>query len=120
MFSRKKIAAVSGILGGLVVTCTGGAQAYAADPPASCGLDKQGTITCVQRVVGKTPEGEGFIVRQSQSCVPTQPLQLPVIPLLNSGRTRIGPEVTCAPNSAPEPDTSDDTDNRLELPGLLG
>jgi len=117
MFSRKKIAAVSGILGGLVVTCTGGAQAYAADTPASCGLDNQGTITCVQRVVGQTPEGDGFIVRQSQSCVPVQPLTLPVIPLINSGRTRIGPEVTCAPNSAPE---SDPKDNRLELPGLLG
>lgn len=104
MFSRKKIAAVSGILGGLIVTCVGGTQAYAAGPPGTCGFDPQGNITCVQRTVGHTPEGEGFIVRQSRTCVPTQPLSLPVIPILNNGRTRIGPEVTCSPNTPPTPD----------------
>lgn len=114
MLSRKKIAAVSGILGGLIVTCAGGTQAYAAEPPGTCAADIQGNITCVQRIVGHTPEGEGFVVRQSRTCVPTQPLTLPVIPILNNGRTRIGPEVTCSPNATTGPDkTENGTETRL-------
>lgn len=116
MFSRKKIAAVSGILGGLAVTCAGGAQAYAAGAAGTCAVDVQGNKTCVQRTIG-TREGDELIVRQAQSCVPAQPLSLPVFPILNKGRMRIGPEVTCAPNTTP---AHDNRDNGLVLPGLLG
>ncbi|MBT2506585.1 hypothetical protein J7I98_11895 [Streptomyces sp. ISL-98] len=115
MFSRKKIAAVSGLLGSLAVTCTCGIQAYAAGPQSNCTVDNQGNTTCIQRTLS-TPEGDGFVVRQTQSCVPLQPLSLPVIGLVNKGKKRIGPEVTCAPNTT-APDNSDDS---RELPGLLG
>jgi len=44
-------------------------------------------------------------------------MELFVIPLLNSGSTKIGPEVTCSPND-PGPQ---DNDHPSELPGgLLG
>ncbi|WP_274560719.1 hypothetical protein [Streptomyces spiramyceticus] len=115
MFSRKKIVAVSGLLGSLVVTCTCGIQAYAAGTQGTCTVDSQGNTTCIQRTVG-TPEGDGFVVRQTQSCVPLQPLSLPVIGIVNKGKKRIGPEVTCAPNTTSAPDNSD---NGLDLPGLL-
>ncbi|MFI6469510.1 hypothetical protein ACIBL5_04485 [Streptomyces sp. NPDC050516] len=101
MFSAKKIAAVSGLLGGLVVTCAGAAQAHAAAAPVC--THTQESTTCVQRIVGSAPEGEGYILRQAQGCVPTEPLSLPVVGLLNRGNMQIGPQVTCSPtNPGPE------------------
>jgi hypothetical protein len=123
MFSRKKIAAVSGLLCGLALTCGGVTQASAAAGPGNCTVDLQGNITCVQRITGEMPEGEGFVIRKATSCVPVQPMQLPVIPLVNNGSTRIGPEVTCNPSTTPVPDKADnadkDDDNGLQLPGGL-
>lgn len=120
MFSTKQIAAVSGLLGGLVVTCTSGAHAHAA---GACTTDSQGSTHCVQRMV-ETPEGERYFVRQD-GCTPVQPLTLPSIPLVSSGRMRVGPEVTCSPNtnqSSPGTQSSPDKSaNTFELPGgLLG
>lgn len=114
MFRRKKIAAVSALLGGLAMTCTGITQAHAAGSPGTCAADNEGNITCIQRFAGATPEGGG-LVREAQTCVPAQPFTLPGVPLLNNGRTRIGPEVTCSPNATPATPAPDDSDN-----GLLG
>jgi len=117
MLSRKKIAAVSGLLCGLAVTCTGATQAYAAAGPGACTVSASGDVTCVQRFAGKTSDGEDFIVRRANTCTPQKPMELPVIPLLNSGSTKIGPEVTCSPGAA----GVDDKDTPSELPGgLLG
>ncbi|MEU5001100.1 hypothetical protein [Streptomyces sp. NPDC021622] len=111
MFSMKQIAAASGLLGSLVVTFTSGAQASAA---GACPVDSQGNTTCVQRTI-VTPDGERFVVR-SDKCTPVQPLTLPVVGLLSGGQTRLGPEVTCNPNSPnttpapanPAPENSDE------------
>lgn len=118
MFSRKKIAAVSGFLCGLAVTCTGATQAYAAGP-GNCAVDIHGDIVCVQRIVADMPDG-GFD-GQARSCVPVQPLTLPVVGVLNSGKTKIGPEVTCAtdtPALKKTPGEPDKADEGLGLPGL--
>lgn len=121
MFSRKKIAAVSGLICGLAVTGLGVTQAHAAAGPGTCTVDIQGNITCVQKITGQAPEGEGFAVRRATTCVPVQPMQLPVIPLVNNGSTRIGPEVTCKPDGAPAFNGNDKSDDGFELPGgLLG
>ena len=107
MLSRKKIAAVSGLLGGLAVTCAGVAQAYAAAGPGICTRDTHGNVTCIQRVEGEISE-DGFIPRQ-ENCLPTQPLTLPAA--LGNGKVRIGPEVTCGGVPA---------DKGVELPSLAG
>ncbi|MBV7699296.1 hypothetical protein [Streptomyces sp. TRM70350] len=117
MFSTKKIAAVSGLLGGLAVTCTGVTQAYAAAGPGACTRDAEGNITCIQWVTGHPAEGERAIAKQSQNCVPVQPLTLPApFALLSRGSTKIGPEVTCDSST---PDTSDSGDTPV-LSRLLG
>lgn len=95
MFNGKKIAAVSGLLGGLALTCVGVGQAHAANT-AVCGLDAQGNIICTQQVTGQTPEGDGFVLRRTVNCQPTKPLTLPTAGVLSSGQTRIGPDITCA------------------------
>ncbi|GAA3843944.1 hypothetical protein GCM10022403_089880 [Streptomyces coacervatus] len=115
MFSRKKIAAVSGLLCSLAVTCTGITQAYAAAGPGGCTVAASGDVTCIQGFAGKTADGDDYIVRRANTCTPQTPMELPVIPLLNSGSTKIGPQVTCSPND-PGPQ---DNDHPSELPGGL-
>ena len=117
MFSRKKIAAVSGLLCGLAVTCAGATQAYAAGP-GNCHVDSQGNIVCVQRIVADMPEG-GFD-GQARSCVPVQPLTLPVVGVLNPGTTKIGPEVTCATDAPVVKKTQGAPDKADEGLGLHG
>jgi hypothetical protein len=117
VFSRKKIAAVSALLGGLVMTCTGAAQAYAAAGPALCSTDAHGNVTCIQRFDGMTPQGDRVILRQAQSCVPIEPLSLPTGNLLSKGTTRIGPQVTCS-NALPE--IGNEPAPGQEMPGLFG
>ncbi|WP_405871591.1 MULTISPECIES: hypothetical protein [unclassified Streptomyces] len=122
MFSRKKIAAVSGLLCGLAVTCVGVGQAHAAAGPGACTADLQGNITCIQKITGAMPDGDGFGIRKASTCVPVQPMSLPVLPLVNNGSTRIGPEVTCTPDGAPAPTKIEKGDDEgFQLPGgLLG
>ncbi|WP_210592613.1 hypothetical protein [Streptomyces sp. GESEQ-35] len=121
MFNGKKIAAVTGLLGGLAMTFIGTSQAYAAGGPGVCTFDAEGNIVCAQRIVGQTPEGDGFTVNRTVNCQPTQPLTLPAPGLLNNGQTRIGPQITCADLTpgAPAPN-SDSKDGGPLLARLLG
>ncbi|MEV1079497.1 hypothetical protein AB0I98_14760 [Streptomyces sp. NPDC050211] len=120
MFNGKKIAAVSGILGGLAMTFVGVTHASAAGGPGVCTLDAEGSIVCTQRIVGQTPEGDGFTVRRSVNCQPTEPLTLPAPGLLNNGQTRIGPHITCAGPTSEAPAVDTSSDNRTALQRLLG
>ncbi|MFI9047565.1 hypothetical protein [Streptomyces sp. NPDC053427] len=103
MFSRKKIAAASGLLGGLVMICAGATQAYAGGSAGTCIRDTQGNITCMQRNNGYTSDDGKYVVHQAQDCLATKPLSWPADGLLNKGSTRIGPAVNCS-NAAPSTD----------------
>lgn len=115
MFNGKKIAAISGLLGGLAMTCIGVGQAHAAANPGNCTTDSQGNTTCTQRIVGQTPEGDNFIVRRSVNCQPTKPVSVPAPGLFSNGQTRIGPHITCS-DIAPEPAA----DSNELSPGAVG
>ncbi|WP_046727332.1 hypothetical protein [Streptomyces humi] len=95
MFSGKKIAAVSGLVGGLAVACAGLASASAVAGPGACTDDLMGNLTCTQRIRGEVPEG-GSLPHQ-ETCKPVQPVQLPAV--LGQGTERLGPEVTCSPTT---------------------
>jgi hypothetical protein len=120
MFNGKKIAAVSGLLGGLAMTWIGASQAYAVALPGVCGADAQGNIICTQRIVGETKEGEDIALRRSVTCQPTEPLTLPAAGLLNPGRVRLGPQITCAQQGpeAPAPESDNNVEPRLSQLGL--
>ena len=92
MFSRKKIAAVSGLVGGIALTCIGLTPAHAAGP-GTCTRDLLGGLTCTQRIKGVVPES-GVLPHQ-ETCKPVEPLRLPAV--LGNGTDRLGPEVTCSP-----------------------
>ncbi|MGW5656351.1 hypothetical protein [Streptomyces humi] len=95
MFSGKKIAAVSGLVGGLAVACAGLTSAYAAAGPGACTDDLMGNLTCTQRIRGEVPEGS--TPPHQETCKPVQPVQLPAV--LGQGTERLGPEVTCSPTT---------------------
>ncbi|MEV6760716.1 hypothetical protein AB0N16_08700 [Streptomyces sp. NPDC051105] len=95
MFNRKKIAALSVLLGGLVVSGTGIAQAYAVSGPGACTRDVLGNLSCTQRFKGEVPEGE--LPPHQDTCQTVQPLTVPAV--LGNGRARLGPEVTCSPET---------------------
>ncbi|MGI5376378.1 hypothetical protein ACQEV2_19385 [Streptomyces sp. CA-251387] len=119
MFNGKKIAAISGLLGGLAMTCIGIGitQAHAAADPPACTTDSQGNTNCTQRIVGQTPEGDNFIVRRSVNCQPTKPVSVPAPGLFSNGQTRIGPHITCSDLG---PEVAPATDSNEISPGAVG
>ncbi|GAA2481463.1 hypothetical protein [Streptomyces longisporus] len=105
MFSRQKIATVSGILGSLAVICVGAVHAQADENPHGCKTNAAGETVCVHKSesIHKGKHGT-FVVKQSQSCSTTaRPrLVLPEDGMLNNGSTHVGPVVDCT-NNAPTP-----------------
>jgi hypothetical protein len=112
MFSRKKIAALSGLIGGLAVTSMGITHAHAAGDPASCTRNPQGDVICVQHIEGGTA-GRDAIPHQ-ETCMPVQSVTLPAP--TGNGTTQLGPRVTCSPATSGAPRS---IDGKRELPGLL-
>ncbi|MFF9085561.1 hypothetical protein ACF1BE_03875 [Streptomyces sp. NPDC014991] len=95
MFSRKKIMAVAGLVGGLAVTCTGMAQAHPGSGPGTCTQDPSGDIVCTQQIKGEVP-ANGVIPHQ-ETCMPVQPTVLPAA--LGNGTTQFGHRVSCSPTT---------------------
>ncbi|MET8075660.1 hypothetical protein [Streptomyces sp. NPDC005303] len=112
MFNRRKIAALSALTGGLLMTCVGIGQAHAAAGPGACTRDLLGGFTCTQRIVGVVPE-DGVIPHQ-ETCTPVQPVTVPAA--LGNGRARLGPEVTCTPSAATPPDATGTAPETTGLP----
>jgi hypothetical protein len=102
MFSRKKTAAVTALLGGLALIAPVASQAYAAEAPGSCAQGAMGSALCPKGGTNYTSEDGRYRVQQTD-CTPTQPLTLPSRGVLNPGSTQVGPTVTCS-NTAPGPE----------------
>ena len=100
MFSRKKIAAVTALLGGLAVTGAFAPQASAAEASSLCASSVQGSAMCPPGSADQANEQGRYRISQTQSCMPMNPLEVPVRGLLNPGSTELGPAMHCS-NSAP-------------------
>ncbi|MFF4949741.1 hypothetical protein ACWC2K_10530 [Streptomyces chattanoogensis] len=103
MFSRKKIAAVSALLGGLAVTCAGANQAYAGGTSGNCTRDITGNVNCLQKNTSYITEDGKYTVKQAQNCASMRPASWPAEGVLNTGSTHIGPAMNCS-NTAPAPE----------------
>jgi len=112
MFTTKKIAAVSGLIGGLAVACAGVAQAHTVRGPGTCTRDILGNVTCVQRIEGEIPENGQ--IPHYDNCLPTQPFTVPAA--LGGGSMQIGPQVTCSNTTSGAPDKAD---GKKEFSGLF-
>jgi len=106
MFSRQKIAAVSGLVGSLAVIYVGAAtHAYAEGPKGECRTTAEGDVVCIRKseTIRKDKDGKYFI-KQTQDCeTADRPrLVLPEEGMLTNSSTEIGPKVECS-NSADTP-----------------
>ncbi|MFF9404104.1 hypothetical protein ACF1B0_01040 [Streptomyces anandii] len=101
MYSRKKIAALSGLIGGVAVACVGLTPAHADGGPGACTRDLLGNLSCTQRIKGEVPEG-GTLPHQ-ETCTQSQPLRVPAA--MGNGSVLYGPTVTCDPRTVGVPPT---------------
>ncbi|MFI6769511.1 hypothetical protein [Streptomyces sp. NPDC050355] len=105
MFSGKKIAVVSALLGGLAITGAGITQAYAEIATGGCEHTAQGHATCVDKRqdIYTTKDGRR-VIQQRKSCSSSarQHVVWPENGLLNNASTKVGPEVDCS-NRVPAP-----------------
>ncbi|KIZ18863.1 hypothetical protein [Streptomyces natalensis] len=104
MFSRKKIAAVSALLGGLAITGAGTPQAFAGGSAGDCNRSVMGADTCIQnRQTVHTKHGN-YVVKQKKDCSSASKRRevWPELGLLNNGSTKVGPAMDCT-NRAPLP-----------------
>jgi hypothetical protein len=101
MLSRKNIAAISGLLGGLALTCVGVAQAYDVQTKDECRTDSQGNVSCVHIQKSETTytSKDGTVhVHQSQNCSTTSKSRVvqPKSPNGQHGTVVIGPRISCS------------------------
>lgn len=105
MFSRKKITAVSWLVGGLAVTGLGIGHAYATGPSGDCTRDAEGNVTCSYHSETTYTSGDGtYHVDQKQGCTSVTPAQVnpPESDAGQNGTTQTTPVVNCS-NTAPAP-----------------
>lgn len=105
MFSRQKIATVSGLLGSLAVIYVGAAPAHAAERPGDCKTSAVGETTCIRKSeIVHTDKHGRYVVKQTQECSTTFRPRLPAPKdsVLNTGSKKVGPVLDCS-NKAPLP-----------------
>ncbi|MEU9476522.1 hypothetical protein [Streptomyces sp. NPDC048191] len=94
MFGRKRIAVVSGLVGGVAAACVGVTPAAnAAAGPGKCTRDLLGNVACVQRISGEVPKGAA--IPHQELCQSVQPTEVPSF--LGGGTQQFETEVTCTP-----------------------
>ncbi|MFF6993777.1 hypothetical protein ACFY93_02255 [Streptomyces sp. NPDC008313] len=103
MTSRKKIAVVSWVIGGIAMTCAGAAHAQAS--AGECTSDAKGNITCVNKGENAYTSEDGTVhVHQVWDCetVSKNRLERPQIGagLQGTQSTQVGNTAQCS-NSAP-------------------
>uniref|UniRef100_A0AAU2V8U0 Secreted protein n=1 Tax=Streptomyces sp. NBC_00003 TaxID=2903608 RepID=A0AAU2V8U0_9ACTN len=105
MFSRQKIATVSGLIGSLAVICVGATQAHAEQPKpkGECKTSTAGETTCIHKseTVHIDRKNGSYSIKQTQECSTTdRPYVVkPGDAKLNQGNLKVGPTVDCSNNT---------------------
>lgn len=105
MFSQKKIAVASMLMGGLALTGFGAAQAYAGGSD-QCTRDAQANLVCTHKSETRYTSKDGtYHLQQKQDCttVSRERVEQPEVSTGQRGTTKIGPTVSCS-NTAPAPE----------------
>lgn len=104
MFSRQRMATVSGLVGSLAVICVGAAHASGGESRGDCRTSLEET-TCIRKseTIHKDKSGK-YVVKQTKDCstVDRQRVVFPENYLLNGGTNKVGTVVDCS-NTAPLP-----------------
>ncbi|MET9071996.1 hypothetical protein ABZX95_07355 [Streptomyces sp. NPDC004232] len=98
MFSPRKIATVSGLVGSLAVFCVGAGHAYAEGPRGDCRTTEQGSTVCVRKTESRSDKDGKHVLQQAQDCsTEGRPrVVFPDGPLMDGGSASVGPVVDCS------------------------
>ncbi|MGW3203352.1 hypothetical protein [Streptomyces sp. NPDC001135] len=100
MFTRQKIATVSGLVGSLAVICVGAAHAHADEPRSECRNTVLGDTICMRKSETHFDKRGTRAIKQSRDCsVSDRPrVVFPDDDLLAGGTKNVGPTVDCSNN----------------------
>ncbi|MEU2713523.1 hypothetical protein [Streptomyces sp. NPDC007205] len=100
MFTRQKIATVSGLVGSLAVICVGAAHAHADEPKSECRNTVLGDTICMRKSETQDDKRGTHAVKQTRDCsVNDRPRVLFTDDdLLGGGTKNVGPAVDCSNN----------------------
>ncbi|MEV8020466.1 hypothetical protein AB0O76_29875 [Streptomyces sp. NPDC086554] len=98
MFSRQKLAAVSGLLGSLAVIYVGAEQAYAHERPGDCKTNvAKGETICIRKSETVHADKHGrYFIRQTQECETVSQPPLPNDHAVSKGSKHVGPILECS------------------------
>ncbi|EST25058.1 hypothetical protein [Streptomyces roseochromogenus] len=98
MFTRQKIATVTGLVGSLAVICVGAAHAHIDGPGRDCRTTAMGDTICVHKSQTRIDQHGKHVIKQAEDCsvVDRSRLMLPDNDLLGGGSKKVGPVVNCS------------------------
>ncbi|OLZ65787.1 hypothetical protein AV521_30785 [Streptomyces sp. IMTB 2501] len=98
MFTRQKIATVTGLVGSLAVICVGAAHALPDGPRPDCKTTAMGDVICIHKREIRTDRHGKHIIKQAQDCsvVDRSRVVFPEGDLLGGGSRKVGPVVNCS------------------------
>ncbi|GGU74602.1 hypothetical protein GCM10010260_03070 [Streptomyces filipinensis] len=98
MFTRQKIATVSGLVGSLAVICVGAAYAHADEPRSECRNTVLGDTICVRKSDTHDDKHGAHALRQTRDCsvIDRPRVVFPDDGLLSGGTRNVGPTVDCS------------------------
>ncbi|MEU6772668.1 hypothetical protein [Streptomyces sp. NPDC046759] len=96
MFTRQRIATISGLVGSLAVICTG--AAHAEGPKGECRSTDTGDIVCIRKTDIRTDDHGKQVIKQAQDCLTADRSRMvfPDDELLDGGSAKTGTVVDCS------------------------
>ncbi|MGW7530441.1 hypothetical protein [Streptomyces sp. NPDC054783] len=98
MFTRQKVATISGLVGSLAVICAGVAQAHADEPGGECRNTATGGVVCMRKSDTRIDHRGKHFIDQTQDCsMADRPrMVFPDDELLHGGTANVGAVVDCS------------------------
>ncbi|MFK0157512.1 hypothetical protein ACIQVL_13465 [Streptomyces sp. NPDC090499] len=98
MFTARKIATVSGLVGSLAALCVGAGHAYADPAPGDCRTTAQGGTVCVHKSETRIDKNGTHVLKQAQDCSTSDRPRVvfPDDQLVGEGSHGVGEVVDCS------------------------
>ncbi|MCG7208586.1 hypothetical protein [Streptomyces arenae] len=98
MFTARRMATVSGLVGSLAALCVGAGQAHADGSPDDCRTTAQGGTVCVHKSESRLDKNGTHVLKQAQDCSTSDRPQVmfPGDQPEGAGSTTVGEVVDCS------------------------
>ncbi|MGV4981898.1 hypothetical protein ACWC0C_07300 [Streptomyces sp. NPDC001709] len=100
MFTRQKVATITGLVGSLALIYAGAAHAHGEGPKGDCKSTASGGVVCIHKSDTRTNVHGKHVIKQSEDCL-TADRQRVIFPdkhMLDGGSVEVGPVVDCSNN----------------------